>query len=294
MEVSYKIAAKLPFPTRLAIAASLAALGVVAQFTVHSLPGFILFFVSGLMFAAKNFSNKPNDLGLEEWRPVTDKELDRIADNLRQSRKIRLPAYFSQGMAVFVTMVLGILCVFSLMSENSGMAQLFFDALCFMAPLLFSGSVKVWIPAELKMKMECYQAVLSGDRPEGTVITPYLRFDKDKEGKEIPEDVRFMLEAKRMPNDMVGIQLQAAINSGEHGAVPYLYAVCLTRGKGASFGKLSGMKIDGYEIEWKEPEEYGAVVVRQLTGGGGYHTSPQDCVRLYKVCLKIFSFVAPA
>ncbi len=290
MELSYKIAPKLPFVSRLALSLFLALLGIVLQFTVHAFPGHILILAAGILFAASNFSNKPKDLGLEDWRPVTDRELDRIADNLRQSKKIKLPPYFSSGTAIFFFVLCIVLTFLGFMFDSPSMSQFWFNCLCFIGPVLVSGSVNVWIPAELKMKMECFQAVLSQERAEGLVITPYLRFDKDKEGKEIPEDVRLMLEHKRMANDFVGIQLQAAINNGEHGNVPYLYAVCLTRGKGPSFKKLSGMQIEGFEIEWKEPDEYGAVVVRQQTGGGGYHTTTSDCARLFKLCAKIFSF----
>lgn len=293
MEMSYRIAPKLPFPSRLAAALSLTGAGVALQFLASDLPGYALILLGGLAFTAKSFTNKPKDLGYEDWRPVSAAELDRIADNLRRSRKIRLPAFFSKGMAVLITIAcLFLAFVSAVFLGNAIMAVALVDALCFLGPSLYSGSIKVWIPAELKMKMECFQAVLSEDRPEGYVITPYLRFDKDKEGQEIPEDVRLMLEAKRLPNDMVGIQLQAAINNGERGAVPYLYAVCLTRGKGPSFGRLSGMSIEGYEVEWKEPDEYGAVVLRQDTGGGGYHTSAEDCRRLYRLCLKIIDYAS--
>jgi len=293
MEMTYKLAPKLPFASRLAAALALAAAGVVVQFIASPALGFPLILAGGLAFLANSYTNKPKDLGFEDWRPVTDREIDRIADNLRQSRKIKLPAYFSRGMAIAVAVVCLVIAFFSgVIAEDGTFAMAMLDALAFIGPVLFSGSVSVWVPAELKMKMECLQAVLSQNKPEGISITPYLRFDKNKEGKEIPEDVRLMLEGKRHPDDMVGIQIQAAINSGEHGAVPYLYAVCLTRGKGASFKKLSAMKIDGYEIEWKEPEEYGAVVVRQATSGGGYYTSAEDCARLYQLCLKILDFAA--
>jgi hypothetical protein len=291
MEMTYKIAPKLPFASRLAAGLVLAVSGIALQFAASGFLGVPLIFAGGLCFLANSFTNKPKDLGFEDWRPVSDREIDRITDNLRQSRKIKLPAYFSRGMAVFIT----IACLFlsflsAVFFENGVLALVLIDALAFLGPSLYSGAVSVWVPAQLKMKMECFQAVLSQQRTEGVSITPYLRFDKNKEGKEIPEDVRLMLESKRHAEDLVGIQLQAAINNGEHGAVPYLYAVCLTRGKGPSFKKLSAMNIEGYEIEWKEPEEYGAVVVRQGTQAGGYHTTGEDCARLFKLCLKILDF----
>jgi hypothetical protein len=293
MEMTYVVSPKLGLPSRLILGLGLAAAGIAVQFLLPS-PGWILgcFLVlgGGLLFSAKGITNKPADIGLEEWRPVTTVELDRIADKLRSSTKVRLPLLLSRGGAMLVTIACAVLALFfGLGSSALGIAMV--DALLLVAIPLFSGSIQVWIPKELKMKMECMQAVLSCDLPEGVTITPYLRFDKDKAGKEIPEDVRLMVESRGKREDVVGVQLQAAINNGENGAVPYLYAVALTKGGGPSFGKLSGMKVEGYEVEFKEPEEYGAVVVRQDTGAGGYKTSVQDCKRLFALCLKILDAV---
>lgn len=291
MEISYVVSPTLPLPSRLALGLGLAALGVAVQFLLPWGLGLPLILGGGLLFSAKGFTNKPKDLGFEEWRPVTDKELDRIADNLRKSAKVRLPFYLSRGGAVLLTVVCVGLAIGSAVFDNYVMGIAWIDAFLLLVIPMFSGSIVVWIPTELKMKMECMQAALSGTRPEGLTVTPYLRFDKDKENREIPEDVRLMLETRGKAADVVGIQLQAAINDGENGKVPYMYAVALTRGKGPSFKKLSSMKISGYEIEFEEPGEYGAVVVRQETGGGGYHTTRQDCEKLYGLSLKILDAV---
>jgi hypothetical protein len=290
MEMTYVVSPAMRLPARLILSLGLAAGGVILQFLQPFwLLGCILVLGGGLLFSSKGFTNKPKDQGLEEWRPVSDAELDRIADNLRKSSKIRLPFYLSRGGAVLVTLLCGGLAIGSGVFGNQTMMIAWADALCLLGLPLFSGSIQVWIPAELKMKMECMQAVLSAQRPEGVKITPYLRFDKDQEGKAVPEDVRLMLEPKRHPEDLVGIQLQAAINNGANGAVPYLYAVALTRGGGPSFRRLAAMKVEGYEVEHEEPGEYGAVVIRQDTGGGGYHTTRQDCQRLLGLCLKILA-----
>jgi hypothetical protein len=293
MEMTYVVSPKLGLPSRLILGLGLAVAGIAVQFLLPS-PGWLLgcalVLGGGLLFSAKGFTNKPADLGFEEWRPVTTAEIDRIADNLRNSTKIRLPLLLSRGGAILVTIACAALALFfGLGSTPLGIAMA--DALLLVAIPLFSGSIQVWIPKELKMKMECMQAVLSCELPAGTTLTPYLRFDKDKAGKEIPEDVRLMVESREKREDVVGVQLQAAINNGENGAVPYLYAVALTKGKGPSFLKLSKMKVEGYEVEFKEPEEYGAVVVRQVTGAGGYRTTVQDCKRLFALCLKILDAV---
>jgi hypothetical protein len=97
-----------------------------------------------------------------------------------------------------------------------------------------------------------------------------------------------MYELKRPPADLVGIQVQASINNGPNGAVPYMYAVVLTKGKsGSSFKIAERAKVRGYEIEPGGDEEYGTVVIRQKTGGSGYETTPKECVRLREICMKL-------
>ena len=50
-----------------------------------------------------------------------------------------------------------------------------------------------------------------------------------------------MVEPRRKPADFLGAQFQVAVNNGPNGAVPYLYAVFLCRGKGPTYpGDLDG------------------------------------------------------
>jgi hypothetical protein len=161
-------------------------------------------------------------------------------------------------------------------------AVAFLDAAVLLPPFAFSGNVSLWTPRELAMKMACLEP-LAGAEPEGgaIVVTPYLRLDKDKEDRRIPEDVRLMVEPRRKPADFLGAQFQVAINNGPNGAVPYLYAVFLCRGKGPTYQAVAKMDFDDFIDEPGGDKEYGYVVVRQRTSGGGYHTDPGDCRRLY-------------
>ncbi len=104
-------------------------------------------------------------------------------------------------------------------------------------PFLFSGNVSLWTPQELAFRMRVFDPILSSEQAEGgdIIITPYLKLDKDKEGHQIPEDIRLMVEPRRKPADFLGVQLQVAVNKGPNGNVPYMYSVFLCRGKGATY-----------------------------------------------------------
>jgi hypothetical protein len=278
---------RVPFPVRLVVFAAFAALGVAAQLLLPGGPGFFLgtvLMVPGLVFVwAKTYRNKPMDLGLEDWQPSGAAEFDRIKTNLQLTRSRRFPVIYRTGFGVFITIALAVLAFITFSAGATLAALLFWDALVLLLPFLFSGNMRLWTPAELSFKMHCFEAIVKNEQLEGgdVIITPYLRLDKDKEGRRIPEDIRMMVEPRRKPADFLGVQFQVAVNKGPNGSVPYMYAVFLCKGKGESYERV---KADRYADMLKEPggdKEYGYVVVRQKTSGGGYHTTDSDCRRLY-------------
>jgi hypothetical protein len=152
-------------------------------------------------------------------------------------------------------------------------------------PLFASGLIRLWQPTEMTMKVQTFSAILDESPGEAFAMTPYIRFDKDKEGRQIPEDVRFMLELRRNPEDFVGVQFQIAINSGPNGKVPYMYAVFICRGEGPSFLRISAMDFDSFVKETEPDQDYSTVVIRQPTESGGYHTTAANCRRLFLAVL---------
>ncbi len=157
------------------------------------------------------------------------------------------------------------------------------DAAVLLLPLLFSGNVRLWTPQELAFKMRCFDAIVGSEPTEGgdIIITPYLRLDKDKEGRRIPEDIRLMVEPRRKPSDFMGVQFQVAVNKGPNGNVPYMYGVFLCRGKTGTCSWIEAQEFPGMVSEPGSDKEYGYVVVRQKTSGTGYHTTDSDVKRLY-------------
>lgn len=278
---------KLGLRSRLVAAGALYAGAVAMQVALgFTFAGLLPVFVAWYILALKPATNKPKDKGLEEWRAVSDGEVARIADNLRQSKKLQISVV---GPAVLkIILLVGMLFTSLVMFVASPRAGLvLFDLSLFCLPGLFFGNIKAHVPFEFDLKLARFVAAMNVPRPEGFVLTPYLRFDKDEQGRDVPEDLRLMLEPRRKPADLVGIQFQASINKGANGNVPYMYAVVLTKGRnGPAYGRFRTMSAHGYEVEAGGDDNYGTVVVRQDTGSGGYHTTDDDCEALMGLMLK--------
>lgn len=274
----------LGLSARLALAAGCFALGALAQIALPwgLVPGFALILAGYLPLRLKPITNKPADQGLEEWRAVSMAEIDRLADTLKASK-----AAFGKsiGGKVLMAMAAALTAVVAIASlaVSADLSLVVADGLLFALPAMFFGRVRAFVPRELAAKMPCFQAIFAAGAPEGVVVTPYLRFDKDKEGRDVPEDIRLMVEPRRKAEDFVGVQLQAAMNKGPNGEVPYLYAVFLTKGRKASHTAFRAMRARGYVVEAGGDDDYGSVVLRQETSGTGYATKPSDCARLFEV-----------
>ena len=286
MEMRYVIP-RIAFPARLLAFAAFAAAGLALQVLIPGGYGFIpgvAVMVPGLVFSwARNFRNKPMDIGQEDWQPVTVREFDRIKGNIQMTRQKGYSVIYRGGFGWFIGLVLLVLAFIFNTADNRLGALLCADSLVLLLPFLFSGNVSLWTPQELAFRMRVFDPILSTEQAEGgdIIITPYLKLDKDKEGHQIPEDIRLMVEPRRKPTDFLGVQLQVAVNKGPNGNVPYMYSVFLCHGKGATYQALEAEKFGAYIHEPGGDKDYGYVVVRQKTSGTGYHTTDADVGRLY-------------
>lgn len=265
---------------------------VVMQLAGFGPLGMLLVLPAWFILDLKPITNKPKDQGLEEWRAVSDGEITRIADSIKTARKLRLTQGGRKVLQVLLFIVLFIVAnMLSFASPGLGMVASNF--VLFAVPALFAGKVTIFIPADLDMKMSGFLTLLNSKLPKAFTLTPYLRFDKDKDGLDVPEDIRFMLEPRRKPADLIGVQLQSSINNGANGKVPYMYAVALCHGQsGTAYRAFSGMKARGFIVEAGGDDAYGTVVVRQQTTGTGYHTKDADCQRLFDLMLQALKALA--
>jgi hypothetical protein len=282
---------KLGFGARLIVAASFFAAGVAIQIGYSTSLGFAIAALGWFPLILRTATNKPDDRGLEEWRPAPISEIDRLDDGLRQSKDLRKRTRNwakSLGLGFGIPLLIAYLVVTAATGRDDYWLA-GYDLAFFLVPAIFFGRINVFAPPAIEMKMPCFRAFLSNKLPETMAVAPYIRFDKDKSGADIPEDLRLLVELKRPPSDLVGVQIQAAINCGPNGNVPYMYAVVLTKGKtGRSYKTAEQLQIPGYVVEAGGDGDYGTVVIRQE----GYETSPDDCDKLQRICVEFLTSIA--
>jgi hypothetical protein len=288
MQASYAIP-NIALPLRLASYIGFAALGMAVQILLPGAGGVILgavLMIPGIVLLwTKGYRNKPLDLGFEDWQPVSAAEFARVQSNLALSKQRRFSVLYKTGFGIFILIVLLLLVPVSFILGSGLLALFFFDAAILLLPLLMGSNVRLWTPKELAFKMHGFETIVKNEQTEGgdIIITPYLRLDKDKEDRRIPEDIRIMVETRRKPEDFLGVQMQIAINNGPNGPVPYMYAVFLCKGKAKTYQKLEAENYGNMVTEPGGDEKYGFIVVRQQTSGKGYHTTDADIRSLYKL-----------
>lgn len=278
---------KLPFYSRVIFSASLYCLAIAFQFLTKNFFAGLPFIISAwVLLGQKPITNKPDDQGFEDWRPVEISTVDKILKSIQHVRQQGKKYSNSIGCAIILIVLVIFLSIFALGDNNSKFALVLADGLLFFIPALFAAFTRFFIPPELDKKFSTVITLLNAKNSKDFVLTPYIRFDKDKQKNDIPEDIRFMLEKKNAPTDFIGVQFQVAINNGPNGEVPYLYAVAMTKGIGETYNKLlSIFKNGNFIIENKKEESYGIIVIRQQTSGTGYHTTQTDCERLWHFIL---------
>jgi hypothetical protein len=293
VSIPYRIAG-LSTDSRLIIYSIVASLGILIQVFVPEIrtTGILLLLLPLPLLSARPWTNKPRDLGEEDWQAVRDAEIDRIAQNFKDAHTIRIPLWYRPGFGIPFTIMLGAgALIFGFTSTVPGLICL--NGLILLWPVLYFLKIKIWIPRQFEMIMSAIQAARTVPLPSYIHCTPYLRLDRDKEGLRSPEDCRLMYEIKHKPADLVGVQVQVAINNGPNGAVPYMYAVVLTHGMGQSWRKAQQISLSGnFIIEAGGDADYGTVVIRQSTDNGGYHTTKDDCRRLINTVIRVLESLA--
>ena len=260
---------------------------------LFSLGGLVLLGPPLWLLAAQNFSSRST--GKEDWQNVSMKEVDRLASRIRKVRQARIPPWYGVHLGIITTLLGGFtLIVAGGLAGTEGIFLLTALYLIFF-PWLWFARINKWYPQDLARKLNTFAPVLNclletpdkkGGPWDGFKIRPMFRFDKDQDGRKIPEDIRVMLgppqnRALGVLAELVGVQFQLSFNQGPNGKVPYMYAVFITMGKGTLWQRLGAMNYPGYVVEKDSSTgegEYSAVVLRLNTKSrsDGYHSREED------------------
>lgn len=262
------------------------------SFLINLVLALLLLGYTSYLLISSNFTNKPADIGREDWQTVTMTEIARIQFQIKRMKNASVPFAYTKLFAVFVTIFfIAAIFLFFILFENT---QLILSVICLyliFIPFLWSARVDRWYPAVLASKLAEYDQILQYPYPKTIKIVPSVRFDQTTQGDRLPEDCKFSLsylpETGISIPDLIGIQIQLAHNSGPNGTVPYFYTVVVTKGRSKSWRTLSKFTEDGFVCESGGDEEYGTLVIRQDTKirSDGYHTKPEDVNHLLKTSI---------
>jgi len=312
--VEFKLFRNLGFPGRMAIIAAALVAGLLCQVFIGWLAGipFVLFGV--LMGLCNDVTNKPKSRGRSRWENVTAEELRKADELCRKSQEwARDPFSLSGiniGIAVFLLMgavVAAVVFYFHTRGEINLRNAVVADGGIMLVLLFATGRRRAWQPEGIGVKLLPLLNVCTylESYPDPAIqVRPILEIRGTGE-KAIPYDCRLMLKLKGAPKDFYGIQVQTSLNEVQGTPFPYMYCVLLAkRGSGlvskvtpllraatervGFFSKSSDKKNPDlrkkrYLGEVAEPEvqpEVELVVVRQVTLGRGYHTTPDDQLRV--------------
>ncbi len=197
------------------------------------------------------------------------------------------------------------------------------NSLLLLIPFWLSGFAMTWEPPHLSLKLEALLNVYKEaqrNRQLPVQCIPMLELAGGK-AKRIPTDCRMLFEFTGAPRDFIGVQVQVSINTVQSRPYPYLYCVLLARPpfglpplaqqflqpppkrprlalfKASDPQEKKEARFSRYEGEIVEIEtggEVDVVVIRQLATGTGYHTQPDQQVRVWSNAMRLAQQVLAA
>ena len=241
---------------------------------------------AGKAQAGKTAAGKKADGGKQTgtWRTVTMTELDRLRNRIGTIQKIKIPLFYYPALGILMTIVSITLLVFAGIFTGAAGFFVILNLYLGFFPFMWFAQIEKWVPA-ISAKLDSFAPVLEARLPEKLRISPMLFFDGDG-ADQVPGDIRLML-APEPGDELLGAQFQISYNNGPNGAVPYVYAVFITKGKGKMWQSLKDLRAARYLTEPGSSTEgdtlYGTVVLRQDTNSrsDGYHTNEKDVRELF-------------
>ncbi len=274
LQSRYLIFNTLPKSIRVIITIMFLLLGFSIQLKSSILIGSIFILAASFLNIIRGINIKNPKTIDSQWERVTFSELYKIIDKIAEIKKWSSMLLPTKIAIIIVYGFIAFLPLLSLFSSNKTTFPLFINFHLLFIPLFLTGNRSIWIPSNIKLKietlLECTKHPRLKDNPD-TKIQPYLLVGKTKSQLNFPLDVKLMIELPKFSKDFLGIQIQASINSVGSKNYPYVYAVLISkRDLGLKMKDVLGKKIIH---EYEKENEMDILVIRQYTTKtSGYHT----------------------
>lgn len=227
---------------------------------------------------------------IQQWRTIT--RLQR-----KQQRWARDITNIGSGPGMSMAIVLGALCFFmftAYIDIDEGLTLVFVgDAILLFLPALVIGGIHAWNPPQIDVKLKALTYVYEhfSERPD-LELRPMLQVAPatSSSGKgSVPVDARLMIRIVDQPETFYGVQVQCSINKVGSTPYPYVYGVVLSAPDFHTNLQPPGkIKEANAVVEQSATAEARVIVVRQkTTKTSGYHTKPDDQVRIVKAAVDL-------
>lgn len=301
-DIAFLFLPKMPYGKRLLLVGACVIAGVFFQMTEIPLlfyVGTAFVFIGALGMLARHIVNEPAVSGKREWETVTLDRWERVLELDRESRRwSRAFLSTSTGLGIVAGLggialiyLLG-LFVLSLTRIRIFMIAWYLDAYMLFAALWLSGGVFAWRPTKLllivKTLLPWAEPLKQAVGPDA-VVGPMLEIKRSAEG-ELPTGARYFVRWPDSKSGLMGLQIQLSLNAVQGRHYPYLYAVIVAeKGFGLQDNPLfiEARKSDDTVSFEDEPDVEVAVIRQRTSAGTGYHTKPNDQLRIIQKAARI-------
>lgn len=292
-DIRFYLFKSLRYSTRMKLYYIFIAAGFIIQIIMMAaLPGAVLLLMASLLNLVRGYNSKVelNSFHADSsWTPVDIEKLAEVeAFNSKLSKwdEDALDISNVKGFLVFLLALLGLIVVSAALpgvsSGSSARVIFVLDAIILVLPVWFNGLKKIHKQDLLCMKtgiVRTLEEFFRTIRIDGENFIPAFMLVRDRTGKSIPTDCRFMVSYDNMPGGFYGIQAQINMNTVEGTNYPYFYCVIAAEKGFGLAGYVNAVPIpNSIVVNYEEDGSAEVIVIRQhTTKTSGYHTKINSC-----------------
>jgi hypothetical protein len=277
LQKRYWILNSIPKSIRRIITVILLLLGFAIQIKESIFLGCVFILAASFLNLIRGIHIKKPIIEDTEWEKATFVEFNKILEKVEKIKK--WSGFSIQGKIVMLIIYAFFVCpvLFSVFSiaKNEMLFIFFLDLNILFIPLFLSGNRIIWVPPNIKLKVETLLECAQHNYLKGNnniKLQPYLLIGKQRDKSNIPLDAKLMIEFNKAPKEFLGIQIQVSVNNVGDKSYPYVYAVIIA---GKELGlNMKNRRSGNIVYEAEKQDEMDILVIRQFTTKtSGYHTN---------------------